>query len=160
MQAVWIIIAIFLVCIYVISRIDLLPDVIPIIGWLDDTFLVGLLIYFLRYRKLPGFMYFLQRLFFKKSPGRQDQRYGRTNTGTRGNQQAGGQKQQQGQPKNPYAVLGLKPGASREEIQAAYRELVQKYHPDKLSHLGEEFQEMAQQKFVEIQNAYDQLMGK
>jgi len=150
MQAVWIIIAIFLVCIYVISRIDLLPDVFPLVGWLDDTFLVGLLIYYLRYRKLPGFIYWLQRLLFKKSPGRSDQ--------TSGRGQTGGTKNQEGRPQNPYAVLGVKPGASQEEIQAAYRELVQKYHPDKVSHLGEEFQEMAQQKFVEIQDAYDQLM--
>lgn len=152
MQAVWIIIAILLVCVYVISRIDLLPDVIPIIGWLDDTFLVGLLIYYLRYRKLPGFMLRLGQLLFKKSSGGSDQ--------ASGQRQSGGTHHQAGQPKNPHAVLGVKPGASREEIQAAYRELVQKYHPDKVSHLGEEFQEMAQQKFVEIQNAYDQLMGK
>jgi len=152
MQPVWIIIAIVLVCLYVISRIDLLPDVFPFVGWLDDTFLVGLLIYYLRYRKLPGFMLRLGQLLFKKSRERSDQGSGRGG--------AGGQKEQPGQPKNPYAVLGVKPGASREEIQSAYRELVQKYHPDKVSHLGKEFQEMAQQKFVEIQNAHDQLMGK
>ncbi len=152
MRVFWIIIAIFLVCFYVISRIDLVPDVFPILGWLDDTFLVGLLIYYLRYRKLPAFMTWLGRLLFKRTPGRSDQ-----TSGPRG---AGGQRGQSGQPKNPYAVLGLKPDASREEIQAAYRELVQKYHPDKVSHLGEEFQEMAQQKFVEIQNAYDELMGE
>lgn len=152
MQAFWIIVAIFVVCIYVISRIDLIPDVFPIVGWLDDTFLVGLLIYYLRHRKLPAFMLRLGQLLFKKSRERSDQ--------TSGRQGVGGQKDQPGQPKNPYAVLGVKPGASREEIQAAYRELVQKYHPDKVSHLGKEFQEMAQQKFVEIQNAHDQLMGK
>ena len=152
MQPVWIVIAIVLVCLYVISRIDLLPDVFPFVGWLDDTFLVGLLIYYLRYRKLPGFMTWLGRRLFKKSPGRSEQ--------TSGQRQTGGPKNQAGRPRNPSAVLGVKPGASREEIQAAYRELVQKYHPDKVSHLGEEFQEMAQQKFVEIQDAYDQLMEK
>ena len=152
MQVIWIIIAIVLILFYVVSPIDLLPDVFRPFGWLDDTFLVGLLIYFLRYRKLPGFIYWLQRLLFKKSPGRSDQ--------ASGGRQTGGAQQQGGRPKNPHAVLGVKPGASREEIQGAYRELVQKYHPDKVSHLGEEFQEMAQQKFVEIRNAYDQLMDK
>ena len=31
---------------------------------------------------------------------------------------------------NPYEVLGIKEGASVEEIKAAYREQVKKYHPD------------------------------
>jgi len=29
-----------------------------------------------------------------------------------------------------YAVLGLTPSASQEQIRAQYRELVRKYHPD------------------------------
>jgi hypothetical protein len=31
-----------------------------------------------------------------------------------------------------YEVLGLQPGAARSEIKAAYRELVKRYHPDRL----------------------------
>ena len=31
---------------------------------------------------------------------------------------------------NPYEVLGVRQGASEDEIKAAYRELVKKYHPD------------------------------
>lgn len=45
--------------------------------------------------------------------------------------------------KNPYEVLGIKEGASEEEIRRAYKELARKYHPDKyannpLSDLAEE----------------------
>ena len=31
---------------------------------------------------------------------------------------------------NPYEVLGIKPGASDEEIKKAYRSLSRRYHPD------------------------------
>ena len=32
--------------------------------------------------------------------------------------------------RDPYIVLGLKPGASADEAKAAYRKLAKKYHPD------------------------------
>lgn len=34
---------------------------------------------------------------------------------------------------SPWEVLGLQPGASREEITSAYRKLASKYHPDRVS---------------------------
>ena len=60
----------------------------------------------------------------------------------------------------PYTVLGVAPGASREEIKAAYRRLAAKYHPDKVQHLGKDFQKMAEDRFKEIQQAYDELNTK
>ena len=54
-----------------------------------------------------------------------------------------------------YAVLGLEPGADMEAIKKSYRQLSMKYHPDKVSHLGEEFQEVAEEKMKEINAAYD-----
>ncbi|MBW2012095.1 MAG: J domain-containing protein [Deltaproteobacteria bacterium] len=63
-------------------------------------------------------------------------------------------------PKDPYEILGVSPGAGVEEIRNAYRQAVKTYHPDKVSHLGPEFQELAKEKFVEIQNAYEKLTGK
>jgi DnaJ like chaperone protein len=52
-------------------------------------------------------------------------------------------------------VLGLEPGADMETIKKSYRQLSMKYHPDKVSHLGEEFQEVAEEKMKEINAAYD-----
>ena len=47
--------------------------------------------------------------------------------------------------------------ATKEEIKAAYKRLASQYHPDKVSHLGEEFRVLAEQKFKEIQRAYQEL---
>ena len=54
-----------------------------------------------------------------------------------------------------YAVLGLEPGASDEDIKRAYRKLSMQYHPDKVSHLGTEFKKIAEEKMKEINAAYD-----
>jgi DnaJ-class molecular chaperone len=57
-------------------------------------------------------------------------------------------------------VLGLEPGAEAAEIRAAYRRLAAQYHPDKVAHLGAEFQRLAEQKFKTIQAAYEQLQSR
>lgn len=54
-----------------------------------------------------------------------------------------------------YAVLGLSPGAEMGEIKKAYRKLSMQYHPDKVNHLGAEFQNVAEEKMKEINAAYD-----
>ncbi|MFV0438479.1 MAG: DnaJ domain-containing protein [Desulfopila sp.] len=54
-----------------------------------------------------------------------------------------------------YAVLGLEPGASEEEIKKAYRKLSMQYHPDKVRHLGDEFRKVAEEKMKEINAAHD-----
>ena len=56
-----------------------------------------------------------------------------------------------------YSVLGVDSSSSDEKVKKAYRELVKKYHPDKVSHLGEEFIEIAKKKFQTIQDAYEKI---
>src|SRR3954470_3495728 len=51
-----------------------------------------------------------------------------------------------------YDTLGVKKGASADEIKKAYRKLAAKYHPDK--NPGDAASE---EKFKEVQNAYDTL---
>ena len=57
-------------------------------------------------------------------------------------------------------MLGVGKNASLDEIKNAYKRLAVKYHPDKVSHLGEEFRVLAEQRFKEIQEAYQELMVK
>ncbi|HHP7234465.1 MAG TPA: DnaJ domain-containing protein [Desulfobacterales bacterium] len=137
----------FLILLYVLLPYDLMPDFLVGLGWLDDLALLGLL---LRY-------YFIQR---------QRRRAG-------GTQSSSGSTQQQQQertrterpsgaersPADPYEVLGLQPGASMEEVKKAYRQLAGKYHPDKVSHLGDEFQKLAEERFKQIQQAYQHIAG-
>ena len=56
---------------------------------------------------------------------------------------------------NPYEVLGIKPGASQDEIKSAYRKLVKQYHPDQ--YRDNPLQELAQKKLAEINEAYAML---
>ncbi|MFP4447893.1 MAG: TerB family tellurite resistance protein [Bacteroidales bacterium] len=56
-----------------------------------------------------------------------------------------------------YKILEVEPSASDEEIKKAYRKMANKYHPDKVSHLGEDFQKVAHQKFRKVNEAYEKI---
>lgn len=58
-----------------------------------------------------------------------------------------------------YDVLELVPMATDEEVKKAYRKMAVKYHPDKVSYLGEEIQHAANEKFKKVNEAY-QLISK
>lgn len=54
-----------------------------------------------------------------------------------------------------YRILGIDRSASDEDVKKAYRKMAVKYHPDKVSYLGEEYQKAAKEKFQKINDAYD-----
>ena len=66
----------------------------------------------------------------------------------------------QGSSWDPYKILEIRRGASQEDIKRAYRQLAGKYHPDKVEHLGDEFKVIAEKRFKEIQQAYQELRSK
>lgn len=57
---------------------------------------------------------------------------------------------------DPYETLGIRPGASEEEIKRAYRELVKKYHPDRYQ--NNPLADLAAEKLRDVNEAYDMLM--
>lgn len=59
--------------------------------------------------------------------------------------------------KSPYDILGVAPNASEDEIKKAYRNLSRKYHPD--ANVNNPNKEQAEEKFKEVQQAYDTIMN-
>ena len=56
-----------------------------------------------------------------------------------------------------YAVLEVDAKATDEEVKKAYRRMVVKHHPDKVAHLGEQFQKDAAEKFKKVQEAWERV---
>ena len=135
--------------IYILSPYDILPDFIVGWGWLDDL----ILLYFL--------WRFVKNLFQKQSNAQSFYHHQRhsfeRNNGSSEKDEHG---PSESPSKDPYSVLNVPRNASPEEIKNAYRKLVNKYHPDKVFHLGEEFRKLAEKRFKEIEEAYRKLMPK
>ena len=133
--------------IYLLSPYDILPDFIVGWGWIDDII----------------FLYALWRLFkyiSQRSSGFQN--YYHQSGQSFEHHQGSSEKETytHNSHEDPYTILNVPKGASSEEIKKAYRELANKYHPDKVLHLGEEFRELAEKRFKEIEEAYRKLMPK
>ncbi|MFN8165617.1 MAG: molecular chaperone DjiA [Bacteroidia bacterium] len=56
-----------------------------------------------------------------------------------------------------YTILEIEKTATDEEVKKAYRKMAVKYHPDKVHHLGPEYQKDAQEKFKKINDAYSRI---
>jgi len=105
------------------------------LGWTDDI-VVLLLAYWFFKRVLPG-------------------GYRQTGSYHSGRPGQGESEPRAGAGKDPYEILDVSRNATPEEIKSAFRKKAQRYHPDRVAHLGDEFQELAKQKFQEIQKAYE-----
>jgi DnaJ like chaperone protein len=56
-----------------------------------------------------------------------------------------------------YKILEIERSASNEEVKKAYRKMAMKYHPDKVSHLGEDYKKAADEKFKKVNQAYEKI---
>lgn len=54
-------------------------------------------------------------------------------------------------------VLGLKAGATVEEVKSSYRSLAKEFHPDKLAGMSDGIKNLAKEKFQMIQDSYEYL---
>lgn len=129
--------------VYLVSPVDLFSDFFIGWGWLDDILILWLL-----------WHYLLKDRGSTRTAGSPDDHQSEARFGRQQSDSADGQPSRS---TDPFAVLGVSPGAPAEDIKAAYRRLVKRYHPDKLQHLGEEFRELAEKKFKAIQSAYQSL---
>jgi hypothetical protein len=132
---------------YYLFPYDLLPDFLPGIGRIDDLLMLAYLywIYYKKYKQSP-----------REESGPSSNGRGNGNERPSGYGSNPGRRPQEN--RDPYRILGTDRHASLDEIKHAYRIQAARYHPDKVSHLGEEFQALAKQKFQDIQWAYEQVM--
>jgi DnaJ like chaperone protein len=56
-----------------------------------------------------------------------------------------------------YKILEIEPSSSNDDVKKAYRRMAVKYHPDKVSHLGDEFRKTAEEKFKKVNEAYEKI---
>ena len=142
---------------YAIWPYDLLPDFFPGLGWIDDLIILGALYWY----------HFIHRPA-KAKEKLERERYERASQQERGGGQDGAYQESQGSAErnnsfsnhDPYEILGVNRNASADEIKSAYRKLALKYHPDKVDYLGDEFKDLAEKKFKDIQEAYQKLTVK
>ena len=138
-----------LLCVlYVVSPVDLLPDFFGLPGRFDDL-LVAL-----------GTLFYIYSSS-KKMPGTGGTRRDRSSQGggrDRRESEGASAREAPPGPASPYEVLGVDRGADLAEIRRRYREKLLQYHPDRVQHLGAEFQEMAERKTREITEAFQKIL--
>jgi DnaJ like chaperone protein len=56
-----------------------------------------------------------------------------------------------------YKILEVDPKADDSEVKRAYRRMARKYHPDTVSHLGDDLRLAAEEKFKMLNEAYEKI---
>lgn len=56
-----------------------------------------------------------------------------------------------------YKILEIEPSVTNDEVKKAYRRMAMKYHPDKVSALGDDFENAAKEKFQKVNKAYEKI---
>lgn len=56
-----------------------------------------------------------------------------------------------------YKILEVEKTATDDELKKAYRRMAMKFHPDKVSNLGEDVQNAAKEKFQKVNQAYENI---
>ncbi|MEI6049226.1 MAG: TerB family tellurite resistance protein [Bacteroidota bacterium] len=56
-----------------------------------------------------------------------------------------------------YKILEIDPASSNDDVKKSYRRMAMKYHPDKVSHLGDDFKKSADEKFKKVNEAYQKI---
>ena len=139
--------------IYIVLPNDLIPDWLGIVGRIDDLLVFAYILY--RYRKMIDAVH---SAINGADPRRPDSNSaGGKPGGHSSDKKDKNNREESARPGDPFLVLGVKRGASKNEIRTAFRQLAAQYHPDKVSHLGPELRELAHQKMIEIQKAYEQI---
>ncbi len=132
---------------YVLSPVDLFPDFLGLPGRFDDL-LVAL-----------GTLFYLYSASAKPSgkegtKGARSSRKAREGPEDRKGFEEDPRRQGDRGPADPYEVLGVERGEDFETIRRRYREKLLQYHPDRVHHLGREFQDMAERKTKQITEAF------
>ena len=148
----WKIIIIVLAVLYTLNPYDILPDFIVGWGWLDDLVVLGLLWRYLYTQKKKREAF---QKYHQGNPNNHD--YGSSNSDKEKKSRTYTNSGNFPGAWDPFKTLGIDRSASPEDIKRAYRHLAGKYHPDKVEHLGEEFKALAEKRFKDIQQAYEEL---
>ena len=142
---------VMLIILYIVLPFDLLPDVLGLPGRIDDLLatIIGMVFLYMRSRTRTG------------SQGPTDGDARDSQGWDKNGQASSGRAESEGTPatdEDHYRVLGVTRAMPLSEIRRVYKEKLLQYHPDRVHSLGKEFQDLAEQKTKELNEAYQRIL--